>query len=326
VVVMEKPKKIATVTLNPALDISYTFEEFRLGHSNRTEEPHQSAGGKGINVSRVINILGEDVLATGFLGGATGQFIHEQLQQFAIDDKFISIAGETRRCYAFLDRTGGSHTEVLERGPYISVDQQSKLKDMFSQMLNEVDVAVVSGSLPKGVDSALYQFLLDEAKQHQVKVLLDTSGQTLKDCLNRQPYMIKPNRQEVEQILGTEIRSEQEIWRAVQLLAANGIPLVILSDGENGAYVMYEERAYRVPTHNIEVINPVGSGDAFVAGMAVGITRNLPIEQSLSLASACGAANAMEARTGYVSVENVNAIAEAIQANISSSLVTVEQN
>lgn len=304
---MEKRKKIATITLNPSVDITYTFDDFRVGYVNRTDTPIQTAGGKGLNVSRVIRLLGEEVVATGFLGGLNGQFIREQLDFLAIDDKFISINEETRRCYAFINRIGNNHTEVLEHGPFISVEYQKKLKDTFIPIIREVDVAVVSGSLPKGLGSELYQFFVTEANRNHVKLLLDTSGHTLEDCLKSRPYMIKPNRQEVEQIFNKKLKSEQEIWDAIHFLADNGIPLVILTDGENGSYVMYEGETYKVPTRKIKAINPVGSGDAFVAGIAVGLQRDCSIEQTLSLATACGAANAMEARTGYVSLKNVSA-------------------
>ena len=158
--------------------------------------------------------------------------------------------------------------------------------------------------------------ILAEAKKSGVKVILDTSGQALIDCIEDGPYLIKPNLQELEQVLGYKCQNEDEIWSAMEKLQEKGIKVVIVSDGENGSLVLYEDKHYRVSTAKIEAASAVGSGDSFIAGFAAGMVRGYSIEQTLVLASACGAANAMEERTGYINLDTVGALIEQITVDM----------
>jgi tagatose 6-phosphate kinase len=301
---MEKHKKIMTVTSNASIDTMYYLDDFNLGVPNRTGAPIRTAGGKGLNVARVIRLLGEEVIATGFLGGAAGRFIHSELKKIGIQDHFVEIEGETRTCLALIDSMG-RQTEVLEYGPLIRNDELEKLKKRVNEMLNNIDIIVVSGSLPQGTTPELYQHFLKASKEKSVKLLLDTSGQTLAECLPYTPFMIKPNLEELEQILGKNIEQDPDIWEAMDLFSAKGISLVIVSNGEKGAFASFKGKRYKISTVEINTVSAVGSGDSFVAGIAVGLARDYPIEETLAFASACGAANAMESITGFVQLENV---------------------
>lgn len=317
---MEKPKLI-TVTLNPAVDTAYQLDVLKVGESTRTKNPLKSAGGKGLNVSRVAKLLGEDVVATGFLGGSNGAFIRQQLQQLGVADEFIQVQGETRQCLSFVDRDK-MQTEVLEEGPCITEDEVKLFKEKISRLLKDAcsytesscvpvaerPVLAISGSLPKGCASGLYQWILKEAYQADIKVIFDTSGQALMDCLEYRPYMIKPNLQELEQILGNKCRNEDEIWIAMEKIREKGIEIVIVSDGENGSLVLFGHMQYKVSTAKVDTKSAVGSGDSFIAGFATGMVRGYSLEQQLRLASACGAANAMEEKTGCVDVDIVKEI------------------
>jgi tagatose 6-phosphate kinase len=307
---MEKPN-ILTITLNPAIDICYHLEEIKLGRAVRTKNPLKSAGGKGLNVSRVIKLLGEKVVASGFLGGSSGTFIHEELCKLGIADRFVEIEGETRLCLAFIDEKN-NQTEILEEGPTILEQEQVKLKKSLQAIMKEIQIIVISGSLPKSVSVELYRWIIAEAKQLGIKVILDTSEQTLMDCLSSGPFMIKPNRVELEQILGKSCLSKESIWKAMEEIQVRDIPLVIVSDGANGSYVLFENTRYKVTSAKISAVSAVGSGDSFVAGIATGLARNYPIEKTLTLGSACGAANALEAKTGFLQLEKVNKLMEQI--------------
>lgn len=319
---MAKPKLI-TVTLNPAVDTAYQLDKLKIGESTRTKNPLKSAGGKGLNVTRVATLLGEDITATGFLGGNNGAFIRDQLEQLGVTDQFIQVQGETRQCLSFID-SEKNQTEILEEGPCISECEAKLFEEKIAELLKDAAeasggqeagcsaVLAVSGSLPKGFVSGLYRTILAEAKKSGIKVILDTSGQALIDCIEDGPYLIKPNLQELEQVLGYRCQNEDEIWAAMEKLQEMGIKVVIVSDGENGSLVLYEDKHYRVSTANIEAANAVGSGDSFIAGFAAGMVRGYSIEQTLVLASACGAANAMEERTGYINLNTVEALIEQI--------------
>jgi tagatose 6-phosphate kinase len=299
---MVKHNSILTVTLNPSIDTLYKLTDFQLGKTNRCQAPVRTAGGKGLNVTRVIRQLGENVAATGFLGGDAGAFIRRELVKLEVQDHFVEIDGLTRTCLAFVD-TSGEQTEVLEQGPAIAAGESDEFKKRFLELVKEAAVVVVSGSLPKGMDSGIYQFLLQNAREQDVKLLLDTSGQTLMDCLSFKPFMIKPNLEELEQITGKTFESEADIWQAINQLEEKGVSLVIVTNGAKGAFVSYLGQRFTVSSPMIETVSAVGSGDSFVAGMAVGLARNYPIEKALTLASVCGAANAKEERTGHIERE-----------------------
>lgn len=301
---MEK-SKILTITLNPAIDTCYYLEEIKMGKAVRTKSPIKTAGGKGLNVSRVITLLGEKVIVTGFLGGSNGVFIHGQLQKLGVDDQFVQIEGETRQCLSFIDEEM-NQTEVLEEGPFILDNEQQQLKRKVKAIMNDIQIIVISGSLPKGVSAELYQWIIAEANHQGIKVLLDTSGQTLIECLFSAPFMIKPNRDELEQILNKAHLTDEKIWQAMEEIQENGIPLVIVSDGANGSFVLYDKTRYKVGSAKISVVSAVGSGDSFVAGIAAGLAKNYTIEKSLLLGSACGAANALEEKTGFLRLEKVD--------------------
>ena len=323
---MAKPKLI-TVTLNPAVDTAYQLDKLKIGKSTRTKNPLKSAGGKGLNVTRVATLLGEDITATGFLGGSNGAFIRDQLEQLGVTDEFIQVQGETRQCLSFID-SEKNQTEILEEGPCISECEVKLFEEKIAKLLKDASeasggqeagcsaVLAVSGSLPKGFVSGLYRMILAEAKKSGVKVILDTSGQALIDCIEDGPYLIKPNLQELEQVLGYRCQNEDEIWSAMEKLQEKGIKVVIVSDGENGSLVLYEDKHYRVSTAKIEAASAVGSGDSFIAGFAAGMVRGYSIEQTLVLASACGAANAMEERTGYINLDTVGALIEKITVDM----------
>lgn len=229
-------------------------------------------------------------------------------------DEFVQIAGETRQCLAFID-SRNNQTEVLEEGPFISSVEQEELRQRLRILIPEAQILIVSGSLPFGVSSSLYQWMIREAKNHGVKVLLDTSGEALAESLPYGPCLIKPNREELEGILGRSCQREEEIWNAMEKIAENGIEVVIVSDGERGSLVYYKGEKLNVISAEIRAVSAVGSGDSFVAGFAAGLSKGYSIRDTLVLASACGAANALEERTGYINLQNLNTLIEQISIN-----------
>src|SRR5690625_214002 len=163
---------ILTITLNPSVDISYKLDKFSLDTVNRVVDISKTAGGKGLNVSRVIQQLGEDVAATGFSGGSLGGFIREEISDQGIHDFFVSIEGETRNCIAVIHE--GQQTEILEAGPVINENETAEFLSKISEDVQKVDFITISGSLPKGLDKDFYARLVKIANKHDTPVLLDT--------------------------------------------------------------------------------------------------------------------------------------------------------
>ena len=191
---------ILTITLNPSIDRRYNVKDFEKGKIFRTEDYQYTIGGKGINVSKVIKVLGQEVLATGFLGGNSGEYIIDGLNEMDIENNFVNISGQTRSCLAIISNDG-SQTEILERGPLISEDEKNKFLTIYESLLDKVDIICASGSLPKGLDYNIYSDLIRIAKEKNKKFLLDTSGEALKQGIEAGPYLIKPNKEEFRTIL-----------------------------------------------------------------------------------------------------------------------------
>ncbi len=291
---------ILTVTLNAAIDKRYVVDHFQPGSVYRVKECTYSAGGKGLNVSRVAVIAGEKVLATGFVGGHAGNYIEEALIEQNIKSDFVHIRGESRSCINIYDETNHTQTEFLEPGIHVTEDDKKKMLKKYTERLGDCSVITISGSVPSGVDSSLYQEMIRMARQHNKKVLLDTSGTLLQESLIAGPTLIKPNLEELRALTGDSLNSQVDIIKAAtRLHTEEGIEVVVISCGEEGSLIVCKEGVYRAIVPKIEAVNTVGCGDSMIAGFAVGFSRGMNIEDTIKLASAISAANAMRMETGF---------------------------
>lgn len=301
---------IITVTLNPAVDISYQLDTLVLDGTNRVVHVEKTAGGKGLNVSRVLNQIGDKVNALGFVGGHIGQEICDQLTALNIVNHFTQISGQTRNCVSILH--DGKQTEVLEKGPTIQASEQEAFIETFLEQAKNSDVIVLSGSLSAGLSNDFYANLLE--KLPNKKILVDTSGATLESTLKAKvkPFAIKPNLEELSQLLNKEVSKdvlpillkEEELFK--------NVPLICVSLGGDGAIVKYNDAIYKVTIPKIKVVSPVGSGDSVVAGLASGLQRGYDIEEWLQHAMVLGMLNAQESKTGYVNLDNYDNLKQQI--------------
>ena len=293
--------KILTVTANPAIDRAYFFQTFTLGEVHRPIKTAFTAGGKGLNVSRVCGILGTDVVATGFVGGYTGDFIRAEVKKQGITDGFTPIAGETRQCINICDSTGFS-SEILEKGPAISAAERDAFLQAFETQIADRDIVTVSGSLPQGLTPDFYLEIANMAKQHNKKVIFDTSGKTFAEIVKARPFMVKPNRDEFMQFTGWQ---EFDAKNALLLLKELGVEIPFITLGKDGAVAMVDGRIYKFSVPAIQVVSPVGSGDSTVAGIATGLSRGMPVCDAIRLGMAAGITNALFEGTGCITKELV---------------------
>lgn len=305
---------ILTVTLNPSIDISYPLNRLTLDTVNRVNRTTKTAGGKGLNVTRVLAEAGQSVVATGFIGGKLGDFVIHQLQEQGISNQFFKIKGETRNCIAVLHE--GMQTEILEAGPYIDMDEAEGFLNHMSIIAKQFDVLTFSGSLPKGLAAHYYQDLITMARAYGSKVVLDCSSAPLKAVLagKDKPTVIKPNLEELEDLIGQPVTLDEE--RLISLLSQplfEGIEWIIVSLGAQGAFAKHHNRFYRVTIPKIEVVNPVGSGDATVAGIAWALAEGDDDETLLKKANVLGMLNAQETRTGHVNMAHFDELFDRIQ-------------
>lgn len=294
------------MTLNPSVDIKYTLDYFSIDEVNRVDQVIKTAGGKGLNVSRVLKQLDADVGATGFLGGELGEFIRSELKKECIVDLFVPISGKTRNCIAVIHE--GMQTEILESGPVIQDEEIEHFLSNFIKILPQVDLVTISGSLPKGVPTNFYQRIIELCSQHEKLVLLDTNEKLLDASLKgrAKPYLIKPNREELAGFLGREINSQEDLMVALGDQAFQDIEWVVVSLGSKGAMIKHQESIYNVQIPKVEAVNPVGSGDSVIAGFASGLSRKLEKTTLMRYGIAMGILNAMEEKTGYINPANID--------------------
>ena len=289
---------ILTLTLNPAVDINYKLDNLKLDGVTRCSDVTKTAGGKGLNVSRVISLAGEDVCATGFLGGSNGELITKQLKEQGLTNQFVEISGATRNCIALLHNN--QQTEVLETGPTITNPEQNKFIDQFQELVTNCEIIAASGSLPAGVPADFYAQLIEIANQNNKKFILDTSGQALEEALAAKPYLIKPNQEELENLFNQQLTKQSELITALEELQKYKIPVIAVSLGAEGLLAIAKDKIYKIMPPQIKLSNPVGSGDATIAGFAVALKRGWKIKKALKYGCTLGTLNAREEKTGYI--------------------------
>ncbi|MBS4197711.1 1-phosphofructokinase [Lederbergia citri] len=307
---------IITITLNPAIDVSYQSHHFQLNKVQRVANGSKTAGGKGLNVSRVLKQLGCEPLCTGFLGGHSGSWIKSRLNQEGLDHSFIEINEETRTCLAIIDNQYGTQTELLEEGPFITIAEKDKFLSEFSKMLEKAKLITASGSLPKGIPLDIYSEISEMANASNVPFILDTSGKALEYGIQGRPFLIKPNKEELCQYVGKQELTMDEMIDAAKKICETGVQYVLVSLGKEGALLVGHDTVLLAEIPEIPVINPVGSGDSMLAGMAYALKNQYDFKTCLKWACACGMSNAMEAKTGEIHLHKVQELLTKIDVTV----------
>ena len=305
---------LLTITMNPSLDKVYSVDDFQVGRVFRPRRVTATAGGKGLNVARVAAILGVAVTATGVVGGRVGAFIQEEVERRNIRNRFVPIAGETRICINITDEVNQTSTEILEPGPTVQAEEIEKFLATYEEALDECHIVAGSGSLPQGLPKDFYRQLISRAKAKGRRFVLDTSGDYLVEGLREQPYAIKPNQEELAKLSGKDTTDLQICVRLLIELKETGIELPVVTLGAAGCLAALDDGVYHFFGPPVKVVNPVGSGDSFVAGLAVGLLRGKDKQESIKLAMACGMANTQFFQTGMVSLDLVEKFQQGIQA------------
>jgi len=289
---------ILTVTLNTSIDKLYMLDSLEPYTVMRVREVKNTAGGKGLNVSRVAAQLGEKVTAMGFVGGFVGHYFESLITEANIHKAFTQVASETRSCINGWDTSRNASTEYLEPGASVTTTEVNHFYADFARELLTADVVTISGSMPAGMPGDCYSRMIAQCRQAGRPVLLDASGETLRSAAKARPTFIKPNTDEIAQLLGFEVRGLEEIAVAAKRLHSEGIENVVVSLGAEGALMACDKGVWMGKPPHIQPKNTVGCGDSMVAGFAVGIVRKLPPEETLRLAVAVSAANALTIGTG----------------------------
>ena len=304
---------ILTVTLNAAIDKRYVVEGFRTGEVNRVKECTYVPGGKGLNVSKPASIYGAEVVATGFAGGHAGAYIEDALKPFGIRSAFYHVDAESRSCINIWDEVNQVQTEFLEPGFTLTEEDFAGFEAKFRQLVQEAKVVAMSGSVPKGLDGTAYQRLVKIVKDAGIPVILDTSGKLLEMGIEAIPTMIKPNIDEIRMLTGKRCDDISEIIEAARAIHERGVKIVAASLGADGSLAVGDDGIFRARVPKIDAVNTVGCGDSMIAGFALGLSKGLPLEETLRLASAISAAAAMREETGFFVMEDMEKLLPQIE-------------
>lgn len=277
---------IYTVTLNPSIDFIVRLDHLELGSVNRMTSDDKFAGGKGINVSRILQRLDVDNTATGFIGGFTGRFVEDGLTAEGIKTNFVQVSEDTR---INVKIKAGEETEINGAGPKISDEKLEELKAILAGLSSE-DTVVFAGSAPSSLGNQVYNTLIPIAKKAGAEVVCDFEGQTLLDSLNYQPLLVKPNNHELADIFGVELNGLEDIEKYARKILAKGAKNVIISMAGDGALLVTPEAAYFAKPIKGTVKNSVGAGDSMVAGFTGEYVKSGDPIEALKWGVACGTA------------------------------------
>ncbi|MDR7074575.1 1-phosphofructokinase [Fictibacillus barbaricus] len=279
---------IYTCTLNPSIDYVASVKNFKEGQLNRTETAQMYPGGKGINVSRVLKYLGTDSTALGFIGGFTGDFIRDYLTNAHISNDFIQVHEPTRINVKLKSDT---ETEINGLGPDISLEQQQELIEKVRSLAAD-DILVLAGSIPPSLSINFYAELSAICMLQNVRVVLDTTGETLKKTLPYKPFLIKPNHHELGDLFETTITTVEDAVHYGKRLLDEGAQNVIVSMAVQGAVFLNHDHVLLANVPSGTVKNSVGAGDSVVAGFLSQITQSDDIILAFKTGVASGSATA----------------------------------
>jgi len=277
---------IYTVTLNPSIDYIVRLDKVLIGSVNRMDSDDKFAGGKGINVSRVLKRLGIENTATGFIGGFTGKFITDTLEDEGISSHFVEVEQDTR---INVKIKADAETEINGPGPEISSQKLEELEKYLSSLTSE-DTVVFAGSSPKNLGNVVYKKLIGLTRKTGAQVVCDFEGQTLLDSLEFEPLLVKPNNHELGDIFGVRLENLDQIESYARQILDKGAQHVIISMAGDGALLVTRDGAYFAKPIKGNVKNSVGAGDSMVAGFTGEFVRSGDVIQAFKWGVACGTA------------------------------------
>ena len=282
---------IYTVTFNPSIDYVMFVDDFKIDGLNRAQDTNKFAGGKGINVSRVLKTLGVDSTALGFAGGFPGDFIAQTLKDSDIHTDFVQVDEDTR---INVKLKTGQETEVNAQGPNVTDAQFQSLLNQIKETTDN-DTVIVAGSVPKSIPSDAYAQIAKITKQTGAQLVVDAEKDLVESVLEYQPLFIKPNKDELEVMFNTSVKSDEDVIKYAKQILDKGAQSVIVSLGGDGAIYVDRQQSIKAVNPKGKVINTVGSGDSTVAGIVAGLATGLSVQDAFKQAVASGTATAFDA-------------------------------
>jgi tagatose 6-phosphate kinase len=308
---------ILTLTPNPCVDKTVFIDDLQIGTFIRSQRCTCIPGGKGTNVSRAVKALGRDTKAMTIVGGHPGAHVVDMIEhQDGVPCIPVWVASQTRTITTVLEEELHRQTAFFEPGSRVTDEEAAKLREIFAEVVADAKVVTFNGTVPDPNIRTLYRDLIPIAKKHGVITILDSHGPELALGLESVPYMVKPNVAETEELVGYSLDTDKAKWRAMDSFHEKGVELVVLSLGKDGALVSRDGKRLHVIPPTIDEVNPVGSGDALVAGYAIGLMEGMDLADMAVLACAAGTANAMSWDIGHFTQDEVDAVARQVRVTV----------
>lgn len=279
---------IYTVTLNPSIDYIVEVEELKLGELNRMKRDLKFPGGKGINVSRVLNQLGAENTAIGFLGGFTGQYVNDMLNKGGIHTDFVEIKDDTR---INIKLKHGDETEINGLGPVIRKEEAEELLQKLSQ-IRKGDIVVLSGSVPPSLGSDFYDRLTSVCRKTGAEFVMDTTGEALLKAVAHKPLLVKPNHHELAELFGVVMETKDDLVSYGRKLLDMGAKHVLVSMAGEGALLITPDHVFHANVPSGRVRNSVGAGDSMIAGFVGTLALGKGLMEAFRTGVASGSATA----------------------------------
>jgi tagatose 6-phosphate kinase len=306
---------ILIVNLNLAVDHFVEVEDLRAGQVQRSLGERRGAGGKGVNVARVLKTLGEPSLLLGFTGGSAGELIEAGLRAENIASLPTRIEGESRTCLIINDRSRREQTVINAPGARISEQEFLNFETSYTRSLPRAGLVVITGSLPPNLHAHTYARLVETARACGRRVLLDSAGAALRAALEARPFLVKINAAEASEIPAAHVTDFHSAAQAAGKLRELGAESAMITLGAEGAVFDTGDARYKFAAPTVAALNSVGSGDATLAGLAAGFRRGWTAQDSAALAIAAGAANALHG-AGACNVEEITELLPRVRCEV----------
>lgn len=302
---------IVSLSLNPAIDLTYEVPCLKHDQKSRSTTTHYDPGGTGINVGRALEKLNNNAHTCCIIAGKMGEFLETMLHQQLNHITLLKVSGETRINTTIIQQTPYSQYEVNATGPTIQCAQLDEIISQFLTLCGQ-GIGILTGSLPPETPTSTYQKINSALKHQGGRAIIDAPVAILKEAINSQPFLIKPNLHELEILQDKTLLTLEDIATEARYLTKKGSTYVCVSLAEKGAILTGPENSYYCNSPKIKVNSTVGAGDSLVAGLAHAFSQNQSAEQALKLAVACGAATAIQPGTQIFNIEDLNRLSSQI--------------
>ncbi|MBO4299670.1 MAG: 1-phosphofructokinase [Clostridia bacterium] len=306
---------ITCVCLNPAVDRTVSVPTLTPGGLNRVAASRSDAGGKGVNVAVTLARLGMDAACLSFLPRENGRLIEEKLASEGVAGASVTLEGAIRTNLKVFDESRREITEINESGAPVNEKALADMAALIAGYAERSDFLVLSGSLPPGCPPSFYRDVMESAPR-ACRCVLDADANRLREGLKARPFLIKPNLHELRELTGEPLNGLSDINRAARSLVGQGVGVVAVSMGGEGAFITDGRVSLRAPRVDVAVRSTVGAGDAMIAGLVSGLSRGLTLEQTFRLGVACATASVMSEGTGLIENTAVQALLPLVKIEI----------